>query len=212
MLDEQASYYGFGPPGINTDLRPEFGHHVTSSVEFHSGAFTTSLAPYYIAMTDEIVYNPTTYQNENIGDTNHFGGVLSGAWKGSVLGLEASYSYDSARFTGTGNKVPLVPEHSVYGRVSVKPLRKLEISTDARFSSGYYKGGDNDNSQGEVDGRVGWDARIDWRPIDGLTVYAKVLNLLNSRTPSVVYWSEYTGDSWYPTEGTVFDFGAVWQY
>jgi hypothetical protein len=78
-------------------------------------------------------------------------------------------------------------------------------------SSDYFKGGDNDNSQGKVSGRVGWDARIDWRPLNGLTLYAKALNLLDSRTPTVVYWSGF-GESWYPTAGREFDFGAIWHY
>jgi len=75
MLDEQASYYGFGPPGLNTNLRPETGHHVTSSLEFHNGGFSSALAPYFIAMNDEIAYNPVSFQNENIGNTYHFGAV-----------------------------------------------------------------------------------------------------------------------------------------
>ncbi|MCK5249776.1 MAG: TonB-dependent receptor [Spirochaetaceae bacterium] len=212
MLDEQASYYGFGPPGINMDLKPEFGHHVTSSLEYRAGRFTTAAAPYFIAMNDEIAYNPLTFKNENIGDTYHVGGVVSGAWSGSVLGLEASYSYDAARFADTGKTVPLVPEHTVYGRISVKPVGTLEFSTDARVSSEYFKGGDNDNAQGAVSGRIGWNAGIDWRPMEGLTIYAKALNLLDDRTPTVVYWNSFTGDAWYPTEGREFKFGANWQY
>lgn len=211
MLDEQASYYGFGPPGINTDLRPEFGHHATSSLEFKEGKFNSALAPYFIAMNDEIVYNPSTFQNENIGDTYHVGGIISANWRGSVLGLQASYSYDRASFKDTGKTVPLVPEHTLYGGISVKPIRTLEISTDVRVSSDYFKGGDDDNSQGKVSGRVGWDARIDWRPLNGLTLYMKALNLLDSRTPTVVYWSGF-GESWYPTNGREFDFGAIWHY
>ncbi|RKX89632.1 MAG: hypothetical protein DRZ90_16970 [Spirochaetes bacterium] len=212
MLDEQASYYGFGPSGINTDLRPETGHHVTSSLEFHSKGFSTALAPYFIAMNDEIAYNPLTFQNDNIGNTYHYGAVLSGGWRGSVIGVEASYSYDAASFKETWETVPLVPAHTLFGRFSVKPVKSLEISTDARFTSSYYKGSDNDNTQGTVDGRVGWDARIDWRPVDGLTVYAKAVNLLDNRTPTVVYYSSWTGESWYPSDGREFDFGAIWQY
>ena len=211
MLDEQASYYGFGPPGLNTDLVPETGHHVTGSLEFSNKGFTTALAPYFIAMNDEIAYNPSTFVNENIGNTYHFGAVLSGGWSGEIIGIDASYSYDGARFKDTGNTVPLVPAHTVYGRFSVKPVKSLELSTDARLTSSYYEGSDIDNSQGTVDGRVGWDARIDWRPVDGLTVYAKAVNLLDNRTPTVVYYSSWS-ESWYPSDGREFDFGAVWQY
>jgi iron complex outermembrane receptor protein len=213
LLDEQASYYGFGPPGLNEDLEPEFGHHVTLSGAFRNRDLVLELAPYFLAMQNEIVYNPLTFQNENIGNTYHFGSVFSSGWTRGILGLNAAYSYDDARFADTGKTVPLVPRHTVTGRVSVRPVNMLELSTDARYSGSYYKGGDDANTEGLVDGRVGWDARIDFRPVNGLTIYAEVTNILDNRTPTTVYWSSFSGDeSWYPTEGRVFDFGLNWQY
>ena len=210
MLDEQVAYYS-NPPSIITDLKPEFGHHITGSLEYARGMYRADMAVYFIAMSDEIAFNSAYGRNANIGETRHMGAVLSFLRTGSVLGLSVSYALDFAG--NSGKRVPLVPLHSIYGRVSLVPIKSLELSTDARFTSKYYKGGDFDNKRGAVRGRLSWDARIDWRPIDGLSIYAKVANLLDDRMPTEVYWNSYSNsESWYPVEGREFSLGALWRY
>ena len=212
MLDEQVNYF-FSPPSINTELKPEFGHHLTGSLEYVKDIHRVDIAAYFIAMSDEIAFNSAESKNANIAETQHIGAVLSASRAGSVLILSASYALDFARYEGSGKRVPLVPLHSIHGRVSLVPIKSLEISTDARFTSKYYKGGDDENKRKEVKGRLSWDARIDWRPIDSLSIYAKVSNLLDNRTPTEVYWQSYSDEeSWYPIEGREFSLGAVWRY
>lgn len=210
-LDEQASYNGFGGPPFNPDLKPEFGHHVTASAEYRKGTVSISAAPYFIAMFDEIAY--VFPANVNIGDTYHFGSSISASRNGEIIGVEAAYSYDNAQFVDTGKTVPLVPAHTIYGRFSITPVETLEIGTDGRFTSDFYQGGDNDNLQSTVPGRFVWNVRIEWTPISDLSFYAQVLNLLDDRTPTMVFWNGGPPfDAWYPSEGRVFDFGATWQY
>jgi len=212
MLDEQVAYYS-SSPSIITDLKPEFGHHIAGSLEYARGMYRADMAAYFIAMSDEIAFNSADRKNANIGETRHMGFVIGFSRIGPVLDLSASYALDLARFKGSGKRVPLVPLHSIYGRVSIAPIKSLELSTDARFTSKYYKGGDVDNRRGAVRARLSWDARIDWRPIEGLSIYAKVANLLGDRVPTEVYWNSYSNsESWYPIEGREFSFGAVWRY
>ncbi|VDA99736.1 hypothetical protein S1OALGB6SA_809 [Olavius algarvensis spirochete endosymbiont] len=212
MLDEQVSYFS-SPSSINTDLKPEFGHHVIGSLGYAKNIYRADMAAYFIAMRDEIVFNSADSKNANIGDTQHMGAVFSVSRTGPVLGVSGSYALDFARHNNSGKRVPLVPLHSIYGRVSLVPIEPLTISTDTRFTSRYYKGGDNDNRKEAVKGRLSWDARIDWRPVDNLSIYAKVANLLDDRTPTEVYWQSYSDkESWYPIEGREFSFGALWRY
>ena len=204
-LDEQASYYGFGAASLNEDLKPEYGHHLTASGEWTDGPFSVSIAPYFLAMTDEIGWDGS--KNANIGDTYHYGAAVSAAWSIDVLGLRAAYSFDEGRFADTGKVIPLVPSHTVTGGASFRPLDWLEFSSDVEYRGAYYEGGDAANALDKIPGRTTWDARIDWTPIDDLSIYAQVLNILNDRTPSYVYYS-----SWYPADARSFDFGAAWRY
>jgi len=215
MLDEQVSYFS-DPSFINTNLEPEFGHHITGSLEYHQGVYRADMAAYFIAMNDEIAFNPADLKNANISDTQHIGAVFSVSRIGSVLGISGSYALDFARYRDSGKRVPLVPLHSAHSRVILTPIKAFkafEFSTDARFTSRYYKGGDVNNEKGTVRGRLSWDLRIDWRPIDSLNIYAKAANLLDNRTPTEVYWQSYSDEeSWYPIEGREFSFGANWRH
>jgi len=212
LLDEQVSYFS-DPSSINTDLKPEFGHHIAGSLEYSQGVYGADVAAYFIAMNDEIAFDPADLRNANISDTQHIGAVVNVSRIGSTLSLSGSYAFDSARYRNSGRRVPLVPLHSVYGRVLLTPIRAFEFSTDVRLTSGYYKGGDINNEKGTVGGRLSWNLRIDWRPIDSLNIYAKVSNLLDNRMPTEIYWQSYSDEeSWYPIEGREFSFGANWHY
>jgi len=210
MLDEQVSYFS-DTPSINTDLKPEFGHHLTTSLEYTKGMYRADMAAYFIAMSDEIAFDSAALKNANINNTQHMGVVFSASRFGSVLGISGSYALDFARYRDSGKRIPLVPLHSIYGELSLIPIKFLEISTNLRFTSKYYKGGDIDNNRREVRGRLVWDARIDLRLIDSLGIYARVANLLDNRMPTEVYWQSYS-ESWYPSEGREFSFGAYWRY
>ena len=204
-LDEQASYNGFGAASLNEDLKPEYGHHVTVSAEYARGPFTGALSPYFLAMNDEIGWDGS--KNANIGDTYHYGGVLSAAWNVDSGEIRASYSLDRAQFADTGKFIPLVTEHTVTAGASVRPWAFLDISSDVEYRSGFFEGGDSANALDKVPGRTTWNARIDWNPLDELEVYARIQNILDDRTPSFVYYS-----SWYPSAGRTLDFGASWSY
>jgi len=101
----------------------------------------------------------------------------------------------------------LVPEHTIYGSVSIKPIPSISISTDARYTSAFYNGGDNDNVQETIQGRIEWNMRIDWNVLDEISWYASADNILNSRTP---VWVFYGG--WYPMPGRTFETGLKWVY
>ncbi len=210
FLDEQTSYY-FGPVTVNTDLDPETGDSYTFSVRYSSGSFRISAAPYLINMEDEIMYNSDTWQNENSGETTHYGGVVESSYSAGIYSLSGGYSYDHAEFDDTGNIIPRVPEHTIYAKVSVTPVKSVTVSTDGRYSSEYYI--DDDNAQGTIDGRFDWNVRVDWQINENFHLYAAGKNLLDDRTPTLTYWSSWTSQkSMYPMPGRTFEAGLKWVY
>lgn len=215
FFDEQVSVY-FGAPSFTKDLKPEYGHNFTASAEFRKGGFRASIAPYFLAMTDEIAYqavydssgNFVSGGNKNIGSTYHFGALVSTSWTSDIVATELSYSFDRAQFTDGGKLIPLVPSHTIYSRVAVHPVKSLEIFTDGRFTSGFFEGGDNANSKDMIPGRFVWNVGADWYVLDDeLKIYGRVLNLLDNRTPTNVYYG-----GWYPSNARVFQFGVSWEH
>ncbi len=212
FLDEQVSYY-FGPLTVNTNLKPETGNSYTASIDYTKNSFSLSLAPYIINMDDEIVYNSSTYENENIGSTNHYGFSMKTGYTYSMVHISAGYAFDHAEFADTGKIVPLVPQHTVYGSVRITPVKDVSISTDGRYSSEFYQGTDTDNTQPTIGGRFDWNIRADWNITKALSVYLLAQNLLDDRTPTLAYWSSYSGtSSLYPMPGRTFEAGMKWVY
>ena len=212
-MDEQASYNGYGTASVNTDLNPEYGHSVTASAELRKGRFRAGFAPYFLAMSDEIAYDAAAQTNMNLKSTYHFGQVSTLNWDARAFSAALSYSYDRAQFVDTGKLVPLVPSHTVFTRFAVRPGKRVEISTDARFSSGYYPGGDSGNSQDRIPGRIAWNAGVQWQLPTGFLIKFRVDNILDDRTPTNVYYNSWNSStSWYPSEGRVFTISAEWRY
>jgi len=207
LLDEQILYYS-SPTSFNSALEPEYGHQINVSVEYGAGQIALDLSPYFLFMNDEIVFDLGLFENRNIGRTYHYGFSAGGSWNRRIIGLSIAYSLDRAQFVDTSKLVPLVPQHTINGRLSINPVDTLEISTDARYSSGFYAGGDDSNSESQVPGRFVWDARVEGTPIDGLTFYSEVGNILDDRNPTMAY----AGGAWYPSEGRTVTFGADWRY
>lgn len=206
LLEEQ---YESGYTVLNVNLVPETGHNFTASIDFTKNNFRVTVAPYLISMEDEIAYVGSfpTGKNENIGSTLHYGASVESVYSKEKFDLNAGYSYDHAEFTDTGKIIPLVPEHTVYGSISVKPVQPVTISTDARYTSSFFEGGDNVNAQDPIPGRTCWNIRIDWRMTNNISGYIKTDNILNNRTPTSIYYG-----GWYPMPGRTFETGMKWVY
>ena len=120
LMDEQAVYSGYGTASFNKELNPEYGHSFTASMEWRKGIFRVGIAPWFIAMTDEIAYDNTTSTNVNIDSTYHFGQVTTLKLEDVGFSAALAYSFDRAQFVETENQVPLVPNHSIFTPVDNK--------------------------------------------------------------------------------------------
>ena len=207
LLDEQYDYY-FST--VNTDLIPETGDNYTASFEYASKDLRVTIAPYFIDMEDELVYNPVTFQNENTGPTIHYGASIESGYSKGIFIFTVGYSYDHGEFSSTDKTLPLIPEHNVYGSFKISPIQTLLISTNARYSSEFYT--DNDNTD-IVTGRFEWNMRVEWNATEDISWYISAKNILNDRTPTLAYWSSFSSSaSWYPMPGRTFETGLKWVY
>ena len=210
FLDEQTSYYS-GPVTVNTNLNPEKGDSYTLSIQYAKDSFRISAAPYLINMGDEIMYNSNTWQNENIGSTLHYGASVESGYSKGIMDISAGYAFDHAEFTDTGKILPRVPEYTIYGKITVSPVKSVTVSTDGHYSSEFYI--DDDNAQDTIPGRFEWNMRADWNIAENLSLYLAANNLLDDRTPTLAYWSSWTSQkSLYPMPGRTFETGIKWVY
>ncbi len=207
-LNEQVSYY-YGPLTVNAELKPETGHNYTASIDYKKNNFQVSLVPYLISMEDEIayVYDPVTFSgsNQNIESSLHYGASIESGFSMGIVGFSAGYAYDHAEFTDTDKIIPRVPEHTVYGSITVSPIKAVTVSTDGRYSSEFYTDQDNTDT---VQGRFDWNMHIDWNITEYFAWYIKANNILDDRTPTFAY----SNTSWYPMPGRTFETGIKWVY
>ena len=83
----------------------------------------------------------------------------------------------------------------------------MSFSTDVRITSAFYEGGDNANALDMIPGRVVWDVGAAWTPAGGWRITLQLLNVLDDRTPTNVFYG-----GWYPSGGLSLDLGVAWSY
>lgn len=136
LLDE---LYSFFTNTINTDLKPqssntyEFGmrHYFTDTIYTHFNLFK-------IDTKNEIIYNPSTYNNENLdGKTNRKGLELALSAKFlDWLLIKGGYTYTDAKIesgTFTDESIPNVPKHKASAEVIASLGKGLTISVNGLY-------------------------------------------------------------------------------
>jgi iron complex outermembrane receptor protein len=122
---------------IFSRLKPQTSRDIEAGVNFHNDWLNSTLSVFQQDLTDEIHFNPTTFQNINLDDTEHRGIELSANAKlNDMFSVKAGYTYLNAEFTaGTfkGNDIPLVPEHTY----NLSLLGELPFDVSAAVSWNY---------------------------------------------------------------------------
>jgi len=99
-------------------LEPQTALTTEVGFKYDTSQFSSQLSVFNQNLTDEIRFNPVTFQNENLDKTKRQGLELSAQAKlTETLRLSAAYSYIDAEFREgdlDGNQVPLVPEHTYH--------------------------------------------------------------------------------------------------
>lgn len=101
---------------VFSELKPQVAKDIELGVSFQNGWVNSSLSIFRQKITDEIHFNPMTFQNVNLDDTHHQGLEISAEVEvDPSLTLKAGYTYLNAEFTAginDGNEIPLIPEHT----------------------------------------------------------------------------------------------------
>lgn len=115
---------------VFSQLKPQVSRGIETGISYKNDWLTSTLSVFHQKITDEIHFNPATFQNVNLDDTEHEGLELSALVKLSkVVTVKAGYTYLNAEFTdgvNSGNEIPLVPEHAY--NLSVLTALPLDVA------------------------------------------------------------------------------------
>ncbi len=220
FTDEQAVVnYGTASDGFNTDLDPETGINAEAGGTLSLEELLTLRANgYFLEMEDEIAYSMTTFQNENLDKTRRWGAdVELDAQLHRMLGLTASYGFVDARFEAgdnEGNRIPLVPAHSVDAGLTIKPISTLRIKPEASFRSEAYKSGDEANEFDPIEQYWLFNLELSYAPqlaAGDMQVKLKIDNMLDELYST--FATDYGfGSSYYPGAGRSVSLLASYSY
>ncbi len=94
-------------------LLPQVGHNIEGSVQYNDGRSRITATAYKQKLRDEILFNASTFTNDNIDPTLRQGAILSAGTTIGAITLNASLTSQDATFREGPNKgkhVPVVPK------------------------------------------------------------------------------------------------------
>jgi len=155
FIDEQAVYSGWGSDEFLYSLEKEKGRTVEAGTQFYPlENLSFGLTLFRTDMEDEIVYNNSTWKNENLDETRHQGAEFSLTYKlEKWFRVYGNYTYHDATFrkgANTGKTVPLVPQSRVNAGLDIYLPYAFTLRPEMRYVSECFQGGDNSNTAEKV--------------------------------------------------------------
>ncbi len=218
FTDEQAIYSGWGNKFV-AGLEAEKGKsaEIGSEVYFLPG-LKTALTLFSIAMKNEIAWNASTNQNENLDETKHDGIELSASWDISKNSkLYGNYTHSAGEFTNgqyKGKKLSLVPAGKAFIAADISPLRGLVLSAKASYTGNCYLSGDYDNEASKLKDYTLLDLSLRYKSEKApFSLFAGVKNALNEKYNTLGYYSSWSGTStYYPSPERSFKAGVSMEF
>ncbi len=109
---------------VFSQLKPQVSDDIELGMNFQSNRLEMSMSVFHQSLQHEIHFDPISFQNINLEDTQHDGIELAAAYKiNSHLSAKANYTYLKAEFTEGNNKandIPLIPTNSFNASLSAK--------------------------------------------------------------------------------------------
>lgn len=141
-----------------------------------------TLTLYTMKVKNELVFNPSTFENENISGVKHKGaeaGIETNLLKGLSISANGTYS-KVTRESGQldGKIMPLVPKYSANLSGTASLTDELKLSLNANYVGSRFIENDLSNSQEKLPSRTTVDAKLSYG-IKNITVFAGVNNLFN---------------------------------
>lgn len=115
---------------VFSQLKPQVSRGIEGGVNYNTKSLSATLSVFHQNLTDEIHFNPATFQNINLDDTQREGIEISATLNiNDLTSIKGGYTFLSAEFTdgiNDGNEIPLVPEHTY--NISLLTTLPLDVS------------------------------------------------------------------------------------
>ena len=151
LIDEETNFFG-AQPSLNTQT----GESWEGGVEYTQTYFFAKATAYVLDLDNELIFNPVTFQNENLEPTIRHGVIFEmGIDPVNNLRLDTQYSYTSAEFdagANKGNRIPLVSEHQIHFSANYSFLQYWNIYGDVNLFSDRIIGNDITNTSEKLEG------------------------------------------------------------
>ncbi len=217
VLDEVAFFQGFDSDiPFNTGLQPELGRTVEVGLIWEEeDSWSVGITLFGQWTEDEIFFDAFANVNDNLSDTERLGLELNASWESQHWEAGLFYNATLARFRNDlddGERVPLVPRHSVFGHLTWKPTSEIKLGLEGQYVSSQLDG----NNRGEigrliqfrdVPSRVLWHATASWKVNEHLAFFGRVNNVLDRDFVS----TQFSGGI-FPGSGRQFILGGKVSY
>lgn len=199
LLDERFSFFTLL---INPNLKSQTGNHYGAAVHSELHGVSLDLSFRRAELTNEIFFNPATFNNENYVDkTRHDSWNVSAAWKADSRALfRANYTLSKASFRGGsfgGKTIPAVPRQHAGLSVDSDWGHDFGTTLAAEWVDSSFLISDQANAAPRLPGYVVAHAvaRYRWQDID---TFLRIDNLGNKRYSRYGVHSTFSGDKTFP--------------
>jgi iron complex outermembrane receptor protein len=221
LLDEQASYQGWGPLFL-ADLDAEVGRSCEVGADIRpSENLKVGVTVYSIEMEDEIAYNPATYRNENLDDTRHRGVEVALSYLfADSFKVYGNLTFQDAEFSkgeNSGSEIPLVPTKMASGGVELSLPGGFLVRPEVRYVGSSYLGSDYDNSAEKLEAFTLWNLSLHYgQEFDSVEfkAFLGIENITDEKYSTLGYEgiAGWTPDSYYPQPGITVKGGVAFTF
>jgi iron complex outermembrane receptor protein len=200
--DELMEYGG----KLNNELKPQKTRNIEGGYKFIYGEYYTNLIVFYQKTDDEIFTNPeATYYNKGFYNANfnteRFGFSINPGLSFKHYLIDLKYSYINGKINEHkyhNTEIPLVSKHSVKGLFGYKSSLGLNFYYTISYNSSYYAGNDYLNEAKKIDDYFISDIKCEYN-YKFISAYFKINNLFNEKYYDYVYYTNFDGYNYYPS-------------
>ncbi|HZV54623.1 MAG TPA: TonB-dependent receptor [Rhodocyclaceae bacterium] len=196
VLDELTTFGGFALPAP----KPESGKGTDVGAEWRAGGHSIQATFYELKMTDEIAWNNSTFQNENLQKTHHRGVEIDSRWRLTRdWRFNLSWNGKTAEFSegaNSGKTIPLVPTQRWTAMLSWDGGKVGTHSLLTNHVGSRYFGGDEANALAQLPAYTTLDWQSNWK-VATWDVGLRIANLTNRKYASLGFDYGF-GASYYP--------------
>jgi len=194
-----------GEVTINPDLHQETSLGYEAGIQYAYGnTASIDLRLYRQKVSDEILFNFNSFQNENISETRHQGAELAVRYQIiEGISLYGGLSYTDAEFStgpNDGKKLPLVPEWKGDAGLEFKCPYGISSRIQVNYVDERYAGGDNANIMPRLDNHTTVDIYFAYKYKKKIEFFVNGNNIFGEKYVDSAYSGSYypmPEDTWF---------------